>query len=128
MLSADRGAIRQSDPHSGQRRTKTRAVGESRSELEQPWPLARVLRGRDLAVRLVHKTVATITQQPARGDLARVQLLPGHRLDRVAPQRRDGTRRRVHRVRHALLLLRRIPPARGKTTLSPPCSVVCPPL
>jgi hypothetical protein len=56
------------------------------AKVKEVAPLARILRTRDLPRRRVDNRKVAIADHPALCDLAGVQLVAHHRLDRIAPQ------------------------------------------
>ena len=62
-------------------------VDQSRLEIDEDSPLTRVFGAGDLAGRLVHDRVSSISLDSAFRNVRAFKFLPTHRLDRIPPQR-----------------------------------------
>jgi hypothetical protein len=86
LLARHDSPIGQRQPDGGQLRPPLRRLDIGCAEIEEVAPLARVLRARDFSGRRVHHGELPIPDEAAIRNFGGIQLLPHHRLHRVAPQ------------------------------------------
>ena len=96
--------IGERDADGGHLRSRLWRLDIGGAKVEEVAPLARMLRAGDLSGRRVDNGEQSIAEEAVLGHLGGVQLLPHHRLHRVAPEPDNGTtpfwrRRRLRRIR-----------------------------